>query len=221
MREQMLILVSMALFIFGLLLFSFGIAVWLLGLVIRITIRLFQLGLLLVWACIAFTGWLRRRQQSDVLEGEILPPEQRALPDRSHVKRLLVVGALMLIATVAHADDWRQRAKEATAATSGHQPCVLHADLRDNRLHLRVPICFYNNGDIYAKGYEGELAFNGIKAGATHPAIKCDETIEGVERVDPATFLVRLYCEHATPQARAVTVQLIDGTIHIFNVEAY
>ena len=42
----MLILVSAALFDFGLLLFSLGVAVWL---AIRIAIRLFQLGLLIVW----------------------------------------------------------------------------------------------------------------------------------------------------------------------------
>jgi hypothetical protein len=65
------------------------------------------------------------------------------------------------------------------------------------------------------------LTFTGRKAGAAHPAMPCAETIEGVERVDPTTFLVRLYCKGATPERDAVTVQLIDTVVHIRNVEAY
>jgi hypothetical protein len=73
----MLILVSAALFGFGLLLFSLGVAVWL---AIRIAIRLFQLGLLIVWTSAAVYSRLRQRRKVTVLEGEILPPERRALP---------------------------------------------------------------------------------------------------------------------------------------------
>lgn len=56
----MLILLSAAAFSFGLPLFSLCLAVWLLGVIIRIAILLSQLGLLLVWAGIAFAGWLQR-----------------------------------------------------------------------------------------------------------------------------------------------------------------
>jgi hypothetical protein len=131
---------------------------------------------------------------------------------------------MVLVATVAHADDWRQCAKDAVTANASepeHQPCVLYVERQDNRLHVRAPICFYNNGDIYSGSYDGYLAFNGRKAGATHPAVPCAESIEGVERVDPTTFLVRLYCKGATPERDAVSVQLIDDTISIRNVEAY
>jgi hypothetical protein len=138
------------------------------------------------------------------------------------VKRLLRAGALVLVATVAHADDWRHRAKEAISGPEpAHQPCVLYVARADNKLHVRVPVCFYVNGDVYLESYEGDLGFNGINAGALHPAVPCAETIEGVERISPAAFLVRLYCPIATPQRSAVTVQLIDGVIHIFNAEAY
>jgi hypothetical protein len=137
----------------------------------------------------------------------------------SKIIRLFLLGLLIaLAASAAHADNWRQRAKDTAAASAPeHQPCVLYVDLADNRLHIRAPVCFYVN--VYSTSYDGYLSFNGRKAGATHPAIPCAETIEGVERVDPTTFLVRLYCPTAVPQRDAVSVQLIDDTIHIFNVE--
>jgi hypothetical protein len=220
------------LFTFGLLLFSLGVAVWLIGLVLRIAIRLFQLGLLIVWTGVAFASWLQRRRKVIVLEGEILPP-QRALPRPT--KLLLFAGMLVLVATAAHADDWQQRAKEPAsghaadkrqvinadralpaASENDHQPCVLYANQEDGRLHVRIPVCFFN---IYMESQDGYLTFNNRKAGALHPAVKCTGIVESVERVDPTTFLVRLYCKGATPERDAVSVQLIGDTIHIFNVE--
>jgi hypothetical protein len=64
----MLILSGAALFCGGLLLLllSLGVAVWLLGLAIRIALRLFQLVLLIVWACIAFSRWLQQRRRPGV-----------------------------------------------------------------------------------------------------------------------------------------------------------
>jgi hypothetical protein len=112
----MLILLGAALFAFGLLLFGVGVTVYLIGLILRVAIRLFQLVLLLVWAGVAVCSWLRQRRKVTVLEGEILPPERRALPDRSHVRRLLLAGVMVLAASMAHADDWQQRAKEAVQA---------------------------------------------------------------------------------------------------------
>jgi hypothetical protein len=85
---------------------------------------------------------------------------------------------------------------------------VLYADQKDNRLHLHVPTRFYSNGDIYLESYDTYLAFTGRKAGATHPKVNCAETIESVERVDPTTFLVRLYCPSAT---HAVSVEQAAG----------
>ena len=216
----MLILLGAALFAFGALLFAAGVTVYLIGLILRIAIRLFQLGLLIVWAGVIVYSRLRQRRKATVLEGEILPPERRALPDRSHVKRLLFIGMLLLIAPTAHADDWRQRAKDAVD-TAAEPRCVLYVERHDNRLHVRVPFCFYNNGDVYIEGYEGYLGFTGRKAGVSHPAVPCAETIESVERVDPATFLVRLYCETATPKRGTISVQLIGDTITLRDVEAY
>ena len=54
----MLILLSAALFGFGLLLCGLGLAVWLIGLAIRIAI---WLVLLIVWAGMAFYSWMQRR----------------------------------------------------------------------------------------------------------------------------------------------------------------
>jgi hypothetical protein len=215
----MLILFAAALFGFGLMLFVLGLAVWLLGLAIRIALWLLQLGLLLVWVGLAFVHWLRQRRKVTVLEGEVLPP-QRTLPRSA--KLWLCVGMLVLAAAVAHADDWRHRAKEAISGPEPeHQQCVLYADQKDNKLHLWVPICFYNNGDVYLESDDRDLAFTGRKAGALHPAVKCNEIIEGVERIDPTTFLVRLYCKGAVPERDAVSVQLVGETITIRNTEAY
>jgi hypothetical protein len=50
------------------------VTVWLIGLAIRILIRLLRLLLLLVMAGLWFTAWLRQRR---VLEGEILPPQKQ------------------------------------------------------------------------------------------------------------------------------------------------
>jgi hypothetical protein len=57
----MLILLSAALFGFGLLLFGLGLAAWLIGLAIQIAIWVFQLVLLIVWAGITFYSWMQRR----------------------------------------------------------------------------------------------------------------------------------------------------------------
>jgi hypothetical protein len=94
----MLILLSAALVGFGLLLFSLGVTVWLIGLALRIAIRLFQLGLLIVWAGIAVCSWLRQRRKVTVLEGKILPPERRALPGRKYIDMKLLITALVLSA---------------------------------------------------------------------------------------------------------------------------
>jgi hypothetical protein len=98
----MLILLGAALFGFGLLLFSLGVAIWLLGLALCFAIRLFQLTLLLMWAGVIVYSRLRQRPKVTVpLEGEILPPERQALPDRSHVRRLLLAAVMMLVTSAA------------------------------------------------------------------------------------------------------------------------
>jgi hypothetical protein len=107
----MLILFAAALFGFGLLLFGVGVTVYLIGLILRVAIRLFQLVLLLVWAGVAVCSWLRQRRKATVLEGEILPPERRALSDRNRVRRLLLTAMIVLATSMAHADDWRQKSQ--------------------------------------------------------------------------------------------------------------
>jgi hypothetical protein len=111
----MLILLGGALFGFGLLLFAAGVTVYLIGLAIRIAIRLSQLGLLLVLAGIAFASWIRQRGKMEVLEGEVLPP-QRALPDRRRITPLLFAAMLVLAVSAAQADNWQDRAADAVAA---------------------------------------------------------------------------------------------------------
>jgi hypothetical protein len=94
----MLLLFSATLFGFGLLLFALGLAVWLIGLALRVAIRLFQLGLLIVWAGVIVYSRLRHRPKVTVLEGEILPPERRALPGRKYIDMKLLIIALVLSA---------------------------------------------------------------------------------------------------------------------------
>ena len=138
------------------------------------------------------------------------------------MKRLLLVGTLALAASMARADDWQQRAKEAVSGPEPkHQPCVLYAEPQDNRLHVRIPVCFYDNGDVYMESQDGFLTFNGRKAGALHPAMPCAEIVESAERVDARTFLVRVYCKGATPERDAVSVQLIDDTIQHFQCGSF
>ena len=144
----------------------------------------------------------------------------------SHYRRrgawLLFAGLMVLAATVAYADDWRERAHDAVAnAVPPHQQCVLYAEPQDGRLHVRIPVCFYLTGDVYMASQDGYLTFSNRKAGATHPAVQCAGIVESAERVDPTTFLVRIYCQGATPERETVSVQLIDDTISIRNTEAY
>ena len=125
----MLILLGAALFAFGALLFAAGVTVYLIGLILRIAIRLFQLGLLIVWAGIAICSWLQRRRKRDVpLEGEILPPERRALPGRKYIDMKLLITALVLSALSlagmmhsAHATScWTYRTQWGTQTKCGN-----------------------------------------------------------------------------------------------------
>jgi hypothetical protein len=111
----MLILLGAALFALGALLFAAAVTAWLLGLAIRIAIRLFQLVLLIILANITFARWIRQRKTAVVLEGEVLPP-QRALPDRSRVTPLLFAAMMVLAVSAAQADNWQDRAADAVAA---------------------------------------------------------------------------------------------------------
>jgi hypothetical protein len=124
----MLFLLGAALFGFGLLLFSFGVAIWLIGLALRIAIRLFQLGLLIVWAGIAVCSWLQQHRRATVLEGEILPPERRALLPRKYIDMKPLITALVLSALglagmihSAHATScWTYRTQWGTQTKCGN-----------------------------------------------------------------------------------------------------
>ena len=95
----MLILVSVALVCLAVMLFSLCFAVWLLGLAVRMAMRLFQLGLLIVWAGITVCRWLRQHRSHHsrvkrkalmvVLEGEILPPENTELAARQQLPHIV------------------------------------------------------------------------------------------------------------------------------------
>jgi hypothetical protein len=139
---------------------------------------------------------------------------------------MLILRAMLLvmsIITVAHADDWQRRAKEAVSGTPNLRisPACCTSAKPTTSCTCGCRSASYDNGDVYLESYDSDLTFNGIKAGATHPAIPCNETIEGVERVDPTTFLVRVYCKGATLEPEAVSVQLIGDTITIRNTEAF
>ena len=124
----MLILLGAALFVFGLLLFSLGVTVYLIGLILRVAIRLFQLTLLLVWVGVIVCSRLQQRRKVTVLEGEILPPERRALPGRKYIDMKLLITALVLSALSlagmmhsAHATScWTYRTQWGTQTKCGN-----------------------------------------------------------------------------------------------------
>jgi hypothetical protein len=227
----MLILRGAALFTFGLALFAAGVSVWLLGLALRVAIRLFQLVLLIIWAGFAFANWLQQRRKVDVLEGEILegeilegeilperrplPPKQRALPRLT--KLSLFVGVMVLAAAVAHADDWRQRAKAAAATHTEPKQCPLYIALHDQVLAIRIPVCFDAKGNVIMRYDEIEMAIPSRKEDACHPVL------EAVERVDPSTYLVCTLCKGYKPERATLVFQLIDdgdgGVLRITNAE--
>ena len=124
----MLLLFGVALFAFGALLFAAGVTVYLIGLILRIAIRLFQLGLLIVWAGVIVYSRLRQRRKATVLEGEILPPERRALPERKYIGTKLLITAFVLSALSlagmmhsAHATScWTYRTQWGTQTKCGN-----------------------------------------------------------------------------------------------------
>jgi hypothetical protein len=84
----MLILLSAALFGFGLLLFGLGLAAWLIGLAIQIAIWVFQLVLLIVWAGTTFCSWMQPRTPQTVfsLEATTVDRIGRAPPLRGNIR---------------------------------------------------------------------------------------------------------------------------------------
>jgi hypothetical protein len=116
------------------------------------------------------------------------------------MKNLLLSGALLAFPATTHAE---------------HQ-CVLYIEQQDQNLHVRNPVCFDSKGNVIIRSTDRIM--NVSARGMT-----CTTIIEGVERVDASTYLVRTYCKDRKPERETLVFQLIDdvdgGTLRITNAE--
>jgi hypothetical protein len=100
----------------------------------------------------------------------------------------------------------------------GSAQCVLYIDQTDNQhIHVRVPVCFDPKGNVIMYSLDGDMR-------VTNHRFKCEvDKIEGVERVDPSTYLVRTFCKGRKPERETLVFQIIDdgdgGVLRITNAE--
>jgi hypothetical protein len=142
-------------------------------------------------------------QGDTVLEGEILPPERRVL--LRPMKLLLFASAMLATIAMAHAADWQQRAKDAvTSAAPERQQCPLYIEQQDDqRIHVRVPVCFDSRGNVIMGSLDGEMRLTSKKP--------CEiDRIEGVERLSQTSYLVHTYCQGGKPEHETLVFDLLD-----------
>jgi hypothetical protein len=112
------------------------------------------------------------------------------------MKKLLAAAALLALPAPAHAG----------------QRCVLYIELQDQHLHVRNPVCFDSKGNVVIGS--SDRIMNVSARGMT-----CNTIIEGVERVDRSSYLVRTFCRGRKPEHEALVFQLIDdgdgGTLRL------
>jgi hypothetical protein len=115
------------------------------------------------------------------------------------MKKLVIAAALLALSTSAHA-----------------QQCVLYIEQQDQQLHVHNPVCFDSKGDVVVGSADRIMHVSARNE-------TCTTIIEGVERVDPSTYLVRTYCKGRKPERKTLVFQLIDdgdgGTLRITNAE--
>jgi hypothetical protein len=108
-----------------------------------------------------------------------------------------------MLAPSAHADESKQ--------------CVMYIDQQDaQHLHVQTPVCFDSKGDVVMNSFDEIMHITSRQTCAV-------DEIQGVERVDPVTFLVRKFCKGGKPEYQTLVFQLVDdgdgGTIRITNAE--
>jgi hypothetical protein len=124
------------------------------------------------------------------------------------MKKLLLAAALLATAPFGAV---------GLARAADPQQCVLYIDRKEGQLiHVRVPTCFDPKGNVIMNSINDEMRVSSRQ--------KCEaDVIEGVERVDPSTYLVRKYCKGGKSEYETPVFQLIDdgdgGTLQITNAE--
>ena len=118
------------------------------------------------------------------------------------MKTLLLAAALIALSAPARAEQ--------------HQ-CVLYIEQQDQQLHVHNPVCFDSKGDVVVGSADRIMHVSARNE-------NCTTIIEGVERVDSSTYLVRTYCKGRKPERKTLVFQLIDdgdgGTLRITNAES-
>ena len=92
----------------------------------------------------------------------------------------------------------------------------LNIEQQDQQLHVHNPVCFDSKGDVVVGSADRIMHVSARNE-------TCTTIIEGVERVDPSTYLIRTYCKGRKPERKTLVFQLIDdgdgGTLRITNAE--
>jgi hypothetical protein len=105
---------------------------------------------------------------------------------------------------------------QSTPAHAEQRQCVLYIEQQDQHLHVHNPVCFDGKGDVVIGSADRIMHVSAR-------GMTCTTIIEGVERVDPATFLVRTFRKGRKPEHKTLVFQLIDdgdgGTLRITNAE--
>jgi hypothetical protein len=133
------------------------------------------------------------------------------------VKKLLIAGLILAASPAAYALDGNDPLPEPClhgCPSVDHEPkCRLDLNEQDNWLHWRVTCGDHHESGIYGIG--------GNKAGAYTEADNwCKRSeIDGVERVDETTFLIRITCG---THKETLSLQFIeeDYTLHLRNTES-
>jgi hypothetical protein len=118
----------------------------------------------------------------------------------------LLLAALLAFSASAHAEQRQESAQ-----------CVLYIEQNDNQhIHVRVPVCFDRHGNVVVNDFDENMSVTSRK--------RCEvDKIEGVERVDQSTYLVRTFCKGGIPEHQTLVFQILDdgdgGRLLITNAE--
>jgi hypothetical protein len=131
----------------------------------------------------------------------------------------LFFAVALLASSAALADEYKTGYDDRYGVVIEHakRQCVLYIELQDQKLRIRIPTCFDDKGDVVISSDERIMLFPSRKEDA------CKPVIEGVERVDQSTYLVRMLCKGYKPEKSTLVFQLIDngdgGVLRITNAE--
>jgi hypothetical protein len=137
------------------------------------------------------------------------------------MKKLLLIAALVALATSAHAWDENDPGPEPKMlfpeAVAEPTKCPMEMELAEQTLLVHVPDCHDKDGNVIIGAEDHSFKIPSRKEDDCHPFI------EAVEQVDQSTYLVRTLCKGYKPERATLIYQLIDdgdgGTLRITNAE--